>query len=439
MLTSLLVLVAFMVLTAVALERAIDKRMLRAEEDKLEAQMYGLLAAIDRDDNGNSITVSNGRVFETALFNPESGLHALIYADSGEIWRSLSTLDSFPQPTDLAREELRFSVVDHEQGHWFQLAFSIQWPDANDRLQPYQVILWKTAEEYFEQFKKFRQILWLWFGITITLLLVVMWLVSFWSLRPLRVIGDEVRAIEDGKKQRFDSDYPSEIQPLTQNLNLLLQREEHQMTRYRNALDDLAHSLKTPLAVLTGLSEENSTSLDQRESLKLQTQRMNQIVSYQLQKAATVGGDLISKPVDLGVLLKKTVDGLVKVYRSKGIEITLESEPGLSIRMDESDLYEVVGNLTDNACKYGQSRVLVTAGKQGRLILLSIEDDGDGLEPDQMATIMTRGTRLDQSKEGQGIGLAVVKEIVTAYEIKVDLTRSSLGGLKIELEFTNSR
>lgn len=438
MLTSLIVLVAFMVLTAVALEQAIDKRMLRAEEDKLEAQMYGLLAAIDRDGSGGSITVSNGRVFETALFNPDSGLHAIIYDQTGEVWRSLSTLRSFPEPADLAKEELRFSVVDHEQGHWFQLAFSIQWPDAQDHLKPYQVVLWKTAEAYFEQFRKFRQILWLWFAITISLLLVVMWLVSFWSLRPLRVIGDEVRAIEDGNKQRFDSDYPSEIRPLTQNLNLLLQREEHQMTRYRNALDDLAHSLKTPLAVLSGLSDESNSSVDQRETLKQQTDRMNQIVSYQLQKAATVGGDLISKPVDLNTLLQKTVDGLAKVYRSKGVELKFESDSGLLIRMDESDLYEVIGNLTDNACKYGKSRVMVTARKRGRVILLSIEDDGDGLESGQMATIMTRGTRLDQSKEGQGIGLAVVKEIVTAYEIKVDLTRSSLGGLKVELEFTNS-
>jgi two-component system sensor histidine kinase PhoQ len=266
-----------------------------------------------------------------------------------------------------------------------------------------------------------------------------MWLVSFWSLRPLRLIGDEVRAIEDGKKQRFDSEYPSEIRPLTQNLNLLLQREEHQMTRYRNALDDLAHSRKTPLAVLSGLSEENTPLMDQRDTLKQQTERMNQIVSYQLQKAATVGGDLISKPVDLNVVLQKTVDGLAKVYQAKGVELNLETESNFYIRMDESDLYEVIGNLIDNACKYGKSRVDVSAKMQGRVILLSIEDDGDGLEAEQMATIMTRGTRLDQSKEGQGIGLAVVKEIVTAYELKVDLSRSALGGLKIDLELTNSR
>jgi len=438
LMTSLLVLVGFMILTAVALERAIEKRMLRAEEDKLLALMYSVLAAVDRDATGLSITVSDARLFENALFDSDSGLYAQIFdKSSNEIWRSLSADNSFPEPLKLADEELRFDQVDYASRTWFQMAFSIRWPNVHDKLSLYKIVLWKDAGDYFDQFKRFRQTLWLWLIVTIALLMVLIWLVMLWSLRPLRLIGEEVRSIEDGLKQRFDSNYPSEIKPLTQNLNLLLQREQHQMERYRHALDDLAHSLKTPLAVLSGLTEISNWSAEDRATLKEQNERMNQIVSYQLQKAATVGGDLITKPVNLTQLLRKTVQALNKVYREKSDLIELDIDDYIMLRMDESDLMEILGNLIDNACKYGHSKVRVTGLKGEDSIKLIIEDDGDGLPQAQIDKILTRGMRFDQSREGQGIGLAVVNEIVKAYEIGLQFSASNMGGLKVELSFMN--
>jgi two-component system, OmpR family, sensor histidine kinase PhoQ len=435
MITSLIVLVGFMILTAFALETAIEKRMLQAEEDKLLALMYSVLAAVDRDSTGLSITVSDTRLFENALFDSESDLRALVYDSKGEIWRSLSTLGPYPKPLDLMPEELRFSQQKHDERNWFQLAFSIKWPNVHDKLSPYQVVLWKDASDYYAMFKRFRQTLWLWLAITIALLMVVMWLVMLWSLRPLRQIGEEVRALEDGDKLRFDANYPSEITPLTQNLNLLLLREEHQMQRYRHALDDLAHSLKTPLAVLNGLAQKTQWEEEDLNTLQEQNNRMNQIVSYQLQKAAMVGGDLITKPVDLNQLLLKTVNALRKVYPQKQILVQAEIEQEIFIRMDESDLLEILGNLIDNACKYGHQQIMIKIFDDSKLINLTIEDDGKGLNKSELNEIIQRGKRLDQTLEGQGIGLAVVDEIVKAYEIKMNFASSASGGLKVELTF----
>ena len=151
MLSSLLLLLGFMVLTVIGLDRALNKRMLSAEEDKLKAQMYGILGAVDRTANGMSITVSDARVFESALFDADSGLHALLYDAEGEIWRSLSSVGSFPLPVNLAAEELRFDQLPMNGQRWFQLAFSIQWPNIEDQLIPYQLVLWKNAETYFKQ------------------------------------------------------------------------------------------------------------------------------------------------------------------------------------------------------------------------------------------------------------------------------------------------
>lgn len=427
-----------MLLTVIALERAVEKRMLQAEDDKLQALMYSILAAVDRDATGLSITVADERLFENALFNTQSGLQATLYDGKGEIWRSLSSNDVYPQPQGLNAEELRFEQLSVNKKQLFQLAFSIRWPNVHNQLSLYQLVLWKNAEDYFGQFKRFRQTLWLWLTISVTLLLLVMWLVMLWSLRPLRLIGEEVQAIENGHKHRFDSSYPSEIKPLTQNLNLLLQREQHQMQRYRNALDDLAHSLKTPLAVLQGLSEKAVWLDDDKQTLMQQNDRMNQIVSYQLQKAATVGGELIAKPIKLSALVNKTVTALKKVYRDKGVEIEVVADDSIQLRMDESDLLEILGNLIDNACKYGHKNVTVHCMDDEDAALLIIEDDGDGLQESQIKKILERGMRLDQSREGQGIGLAVVNEIVSAYEIGMMFGSSSLGGLKVTLTFNNN-
>ena len=205
-------------------------------------------------------------------------------------------------------------------------------------------------------------------------------------------------------------------------------------------MDDLAHSLKTPLAVMTGLGDQGQLGPPQIETLREQTERMNQIVSYQLQKATNVSEMSISKPVDLIVIIEKLVSALEKVYREKGVRVTRSLPPTMSLRMDEGDCLEIVGNLLDNAFKYGNSRIAVTAlcDEMSRSLKLVIEDDGEGLTDSEIEKILNRGTRLDEASEGQGIGLAVVADIVQSYNIELDFGRGNLGGLQASLKFQTS-
>ena len=439
-LSSLMLLVGFMLLTAFALEQAVSKRMLQAEKSRLEALMYSILAAVDRDASGLSITVADERLFEGALFDPLSGLYAQLFAQNAkgglrEIWRSLSMSDPFPPPRGVKPEEMRFQQVELDGETWFQLAFSIRWPNVHAKLDLYTLVLWKDAGDYLTQFRRFRQTLWLWLAATIGILLLVMWRVMSWSLKPLRQIGEEVQSIEEGRQKRFERQYPAELQPLTQNLNALLKREQHQMDRYRHALDDLAHSLKTPLAVLRGLSEKRRCDDEDLKTLAEQTERMNQIVSYQLQRAATLGGAAMARPLVLMPLLGKTVSALRKVYAQKGVRIEVIGESNRPLRVDESDLLELLGNLIDNACKYGRRQVRIELKQDDEAVELIIDDDGAGLDEDQRELILQRGSRLDQSQEGQGIGLAVVRDIVEAYELELGFEASPLGGLRVRLRF----
>ena len=434
---SMIVLVMFMILTAIALERAVVKRALQAEEDRLQVLIYSLLAAVDRDATGMSITVSDDRLFESSLMTRDSGLYAMLYNNNkDELWRSRSTSLQFTGIDSIDLGSWQFSTLTFNQRDYFRLVFAIQWPDIEDRLQRYDVVIWQEATDYFQQLDRFRQTLWAWLIITTLLLLVLMYLVMMWSLRPLKKVGLEIKAIEDRQQSGFEHSYPLEITPLTENLNILLQREQYQQQRYRNALDDLAHSLKTPLAVLSGLSDSENPGPEKLQTLGEQVDRMNQIVSYQLQKASSVTGIQMSKPLDLVQIIKKIVSALEKVYRDKSVQVEFHVSGTVMFRINESDCLEVIGNLLDNAFKYCQRRVVIDidAGGDGGM-RLTISDDGQGLKQQQVERILNRGTRLDQSGEGQGIGLAVVADIVKSYKIKMAFEHSALGGLSVMLAF----
>jgi two-component system, OmpR family, sensor histidine kinase PhoQ len=434
----MVVLVVFMVLTAVALEQAVAKRALQAEEDGLQLLIYSLLAAVDRDAAGESLVVSPDRLFEPGLVTRNSGLYALLYDSKRRvIWRSESITIDFPPSDSKTLGEWKFDILEHQATPYFRLGFALQWPDVNNKLRRYQVVVWRNAVDYFEQLNRFRQTLWTWLIVTTLLLLLVMYLVTRWSLRPLQMIGLEVQAIEDQRQAGFEQEYPREIAPLTENLNILLKRERNQRQRYRNAMDDLAHSLKTPLAVLTGIGDQARLDPAQLETLREQTERMNQIVSYQLQRAGNPSDVSISKPLDLVSVIEKLLSALEKVYREKAIRVELSLPDSMPLRMDEGDCLEVVGNLLDNAFKYGRKHILVTvlSDASKRRTELVIEDDGVGLEQRQIERILHRGTRLDEVTEGQGIGLAVVADIVETYNIELNFSRGQTGGLKVSLVF----
>ena len=425
----MLVLVMFMILTAIALERAVVKRALQAEEDKLQVLIYSLLAAVDRNQTGKSITVSDDRLFESSLMTRDSGLYAILYdINKHEIWRSRSTAENFPGVDEISLGDWQFETLEFEQKAYFRLAFAIQWPDIKDQLRRYNVVVWQDATDYFRQLDRFRQTLWAWLIITTLLLLVLMYLVMMWSLRPLKKVGLEIKAIEDRTQTGFEHSYPLEITPLTENLNILLGREQYQQQRYRNAMDDLAHSLKTPLAVLSGLSESEKINQVELETLRDQVHRMNQIVSYQLQKASNVAGLQINKPIDLIQVVSKIKSALEKVYRDKSVHIESNLPRTIMIRMEEGDCMEVIGNLLDNAFKYCNEQISISADSRGEGgTRLTISDDGQGLKLQEVERILNRGTRLDQTSEGQGIGLAVVADIVKSYNIDLSFEQSSLG------------
>ncbi|MDM4771688.1 ATP-binding protein [Solimonas sp. SE-A11] len=425
---SALVLTAFVALTAYALDQAFRSSLLTAEEEKLKGLVYALLgSAAPREDGELSIALD--AVPDPRLRQPLSGLDAALFDERGHaVWSSAAFLD-LPAPALTEVGQWQFERLTNPDV--FSLSFGLRWIDLARDPRRYNIVVLETTKGYREQMSIFRRTLWGWLGGTAMALTATLLFLQRWSLAPLLRLGRELQEIEAGMQDEIAGHYPDEIRPLTHDLNAMIVNERNQQLRYRNALGDLAHTLKTPLAVLSGMSQERGFASPQREQLQEQVTRMQRIVDHQLRRAAAAGTRTLSKPLRVRPLIEKISGALTKVYADKNPHFDLQLTPNLKLRADQGDLYELIGNLLDNAVKYGNGQVRVSSRLADNRCSLVVEDNGPGF-PENPELLLQRGVRADDQTPGQGIGLAAVSELVKAYEGQLDLGRSeALGGGKV--------
>jgi two-component system sensor histidine kinase PhoQ len=272
------------------------------------------------------------------------------------------------------------------------------------------------------------------------MLIVVGGLLTF-VLLPLKRLERQVREVEAGERVSLTGRYPSELVGLAANLNTLIDTERRRLARYRNTLDDLAHSLKTPLAAMRTLLAELKPRSDvpQLNAFGRELERMEQRVSYQLRRARASGATGFgTEPVPVGPIVEDLQQTLDKVYRDKRVTCERHIAPGAAFRGDPGDLTEILGNLMDNAYKYCRARVRVAAESTADRLIITIGDDGRGISAEFAATLFQRGKRADESVPGQGIGLAVVRETVELYRGTLDVGRSELGGAELRIELARA-
>ena len=259
--------------------------------------------------------------------------------------------------------------------------------------------------------------------------LVLQFLILRWGLRPLNRLAEDISRVEQGVSEKLEGAYPAEVEPVTRNLNRLIGTERSQRERYRNTLADLAHSLKTPLAVITGASSEKHTLQSYSALVEEQAGRMAQIVQYQLSRAVKAKEQTIASAIPLESSIRRITSALEKVYASKGMRLSYQGLESKVFAGDERDLMELMGNLLENAFKYGTSQVSISAEEDQSFLILVIEDDGPGVGIESDRVILQRGARLDTSLPGQGIGLAVCVDILSSYNGSLEVDRSKkLGG-----------
>jgi two-component system sensor histidine kinase PhoQ len=434
--TRLLVITAVMLVAAFGVTIVVLDLVLRrsAEEalvDQLETQVTALIGAVEPDESGNFMIPQ--RLLDPRLGNPGSGLYAEILDASGlPLWRSPSAVG-----VDLAtgatlnagqRTLTRRKLADGTRA--LLLGVAINWELGPTATPAFQVFTAADLAASERQLGEFRRQLLGWFSGVMFVLLAALWLAIRFGLQPLRRMSGEIAEIEKGGRDALSEEYPRELEGVGRGFNTLLRSERQRMERYRTTMDDLAHSLKTPLAVVR---TEVEAGQPDRATLQAQVDRMQSVIDYQLKRAAAMGPrSLASRPVALAPILTELKASLRKIHRDKSVDCDLQVQEGSSYPAEQGDLYEILGNLLDNAWKWCQSRIVVTV-QAGEGLSVLVADDGPGIPEDQTEAVLDRGIRADQRGDvpGQGIGLAVVREIVGLYGGKVRIGRSSLGGAEI--------
>ena len=433
-----LLLVLFMLLSGAALEEAFRSSAEEVQRDKLQGLVYALLGAADTSE-GAQLIIPPGSLPDPRLGRLESGLEALIFDARGKVvWHSNSMTTPVPSLQAPQVGEGLFTDLDDR----FALTYGVRWAaDTGGRggeaAKPrrYTVAVLEDKTTYKAQLGVFRRTLWIGLGGTAVMLMVLQVFVLQWGLSPLRKLVAELRRIESGKQSQIISQYPDELTPLASGLNTMILSERSQQTRYRNALDDLAHSLKTPLAVLRGIIEDQSADAALRDRLREPVDRMQEITAHQLRKAAAAGRRAFAEPVPLLPLAEKIAGALGKVYADKRIEFAFNIHESLRARAEQGDLYELLGNLMDNAGKWCLRQIRVSAYYAERKLHLRVEDDGRGFPPDA-EQLLKRGVRADTHTPGQGLGLGAAAELVQVYDGRIVLGRSKLGGAQVDVSLS---
>ena len=252
------------------------------------------------------------------------------------------------------------------------------------------------------------------------------------GLLPLRRLKDALHRIRDGKAQQLEGDFPVEIAPLAEELNSLIEHSAEIVSRARTHVSNLAHFLKTPLSVLA--SEADATPGSFSDQVRRQVDVMRRQVDHYLARARAAGSlNVLGNRTQVQPVLADLARVLTRIHAARDIVIDADCPAEIYFRGERQDLEEMAGNLMDNAGKWARSRVRARARLDGARLVLTVEDDGPGLSPEDRQRVGERGERLDESVPGSGLGLAIVRDISKLYAGFLVLESSELGGLKTVL------
>jgi two-component system sensor histidine kinase PhoQ len=425
--TAVTVSALFVLLTAAVLERAFRAAQWARLDAQLEAETFALLAVADKAEDGE---LRLPRFLADDRFNQlQGGRFARVLNEQGEeIWRSASAaLADWPLAgtMPIGQASIDTSVVG--QTPVYERRFGVAWSDESGDSR-YTFVVAEASHSFDEALSSFRWTMLGWLAVLGLALVVMQVLLLRKLLLPMRTIEQELDEVEQGNRQKLGEHYPLELRRLTRKINQLIAFEARQRERYSNSLGDLAHSLKTPLAVITSETERSSPDM---KVIAGAVERMDRTVTYYLNRARAVGAGSSGEKVRLDMVLAQLTEALRKVYAEKRLVLEQDLIPA-EVEGVEGDLFELFGNLLDNACKYARGRVRVTLQDGNGSWRVDIQDDGPGIPDAERERIFRRGVRLDESLgQGHGIGLSVASEIIRAYEGHLEVSSSEWGGTRM--------
>lgn len=434
-----------LVSTGLFLSKLFEQRIHQQFERQL--QVYGdyLAAAIELNAQGQPALVQAQP--DPRFGRPLSGLYWQLDDGQGHtVLRSRSLWDTRLATVNdsLTPGQPHFHVVlGPADTRVIVLEQSIRFDAAPDR--SWRLLIAESAAEMDESLNQWRQSLAAFLGVLFVTLAIAAVLQVVLGLSPLRRLKSMVQDLRQGRRTRMEGDFPSEIDPLVSDFNMVLDANEKAVERARYQAEDLAHALKTPLSVLSSgvddLLGQGKISPEVYATLTEQVSTMRSHLEWRLQ-SVRVGAvaPAFSKPVVLQPVVEGLLRAMRKIYADRQLRIRYEqSSSPMCFLGEEQDLQEALGNILDNACKWAESEVLVQAGYADGRICLGVSDDGPGIDADRRAAVAQRGVRMDERVPGSGLGLAIVASICAKYGGSMSLEESALGGLRAQLLLPGTR
>ncbi len=426
---------------AILLEKGFKNTLLKQLEQRMEAQIYMLITAAEEETAGYLSLPEE--VIDRDLNQIGSGSYAfLISEQQGELWRSFSAVDlDDMEYTQQEEGVFVLNQMEKQDMAFYQLSYLTVWEsDIDDKQYRFQWVILYEAILFDKLILSFRQTFWQWLAFIFLAMFIIQLWVLRWGLKPLNLIAKDLSNIDSGQSQRLSENYPNELKPLTKNMNVLIASERDQREKYRMTLSNLAHSLKTPLALMKGSIHHEYHQDELKSLLDQQIERMDTIIQYQLRRPSLLQEGYTLSSINMNASVEKIISALQKVYHDKQVSINvISSDDSIRFYGDEGDLMEILGNLLENACKWCQSQVQLTLNciktDNKEQLTLKVEDDGPGVSKAVRYNILQRGVRLDETVEGQGLGLSIVKELVEQYQGELHISDSELGGACFHLTF----
>ncbi|KXU32460.1 histidine kinase [Sphingobium sp. 22B] len=411
-----------------ALDRVLSDAITRNFDDGMNYVLTAMIASAEIGPDGE--VLFNREPADQRFLEPNSGIYYQISGKGHEDWRSRSLWD----------RALKVNPEHHDDApHIYD---SNQFPGEDLRVMERSIILpgsdtrWmfmvaQAREGLDAQIKTLRSTLFESFALLALGLIVLATLQTIYGLRPLRKVRHEIVRMRAGEKNRVTEPMPAEVLPMVEELNALLAHNERQAEEARTHAGNLAHALKTPLTVIMNAATAQSPDLGDTVSREATTMRRQ--VDHHLARARAVGrrGAAQSR-AEVWASLDAVERAVQRLYPE--VRIDMDGDKEAAVRVERQDLDEMLGNLIENAAKYGGGSVFATVGRKGAMVEILVEDDGTGIPQADRTRIFDRGVRLDSGKPGTGLGLAIVRDVAEIYGGSVALEESDdLGGVLVRL------
>lgn len=429
----ILAIIIALILAAIALTVIFERHVARTISDDLDVYLNQLVAGLDVSADGQLAV--NGPPANPRFFEPLSGLYWQISDSRGQVLRSRSLWDtSLVVPAD----ELAPGEVHHHQGSGpsgsrLQVAERRVFVTVDGKSVPVRLVVASDLARVSAAQRAFAFDLLLALGVLGAVLAAATWVQVGMGLRPLGLLRSGVAEIRSGGRDRLPTAVPTEVGPLVQELNELLEAQEQELERSRGRAADLAHGLKTPLVALSADAARLRAKGDVEAAadIELATKQMRGHVERELARARIGAGTHRTArfATPLRPLVHSLIATLARTPSAERIRFDVDMSDKMTAGLDRTDLAEVLGNLLENAARHAKSRVRVTAQPEPRGPAITVEDDGPGIAEGVRSVVLRRGGRLDESG-GAGLGLAIVQDVLEAYGWTLDLATSEWGGLR---------